>query len=74
MATVECNSRMQWEIKSKYPLCIISKWIFWNIIWNPLLLFDTGRNDELLTLHHVFQFTQIAHVVDLPAKLKTTKR
>ena len=43
-----------------------------NKMW--ILLFDTGRNEQLVTLHHIFQLAQVAHIVDLPAKLKTTGR
>lgn len=39
-----------------------------------VLLFDTGRNEQLLTLYHILQLTQVAHIVDLPAKLETTDR
>lgn len=42
--------------------------------WSQLLLSDTGRDEQLIALHHILQLTQITHVVDLPAKLKTTAR
>lgn len=42
-------------------------------VWQEHLLSDTGRNDQLITLDHILQLTQIAHIVDLPAKLKTER-
>lgn len=41
---------------------------------SQFLLSDTGWDDQLVTLDHVLQLTQVAHVVNLPAKLKTTTR
>lgn len=42
-------------------------------VWQEHLLSDAGRNDQLITLDHILQLTQIAHVVDLPAKLKAER-
>lgn len=42
-------------------------------VWQEHLLSDAGRNDQLITLDHILQLTQIAHIVDLPAKLKAER-
>lgn len=37
-------------------------------------LSDARWNDQLLTLHHVLQLAQVAHVVDLPAELEAAHK
>jgi len=64
---ISCSGRCVVMLRCWWPLgeCVRT---------NLLLLFDPRRDEQLLTLHHVLQLTQVAHIVDLPAKLKTTER
>lgn len=37
-------------------------------------LSDARWNDQLLTLHHILQLAQVAHIVDLPAELEAAHK
>lgn len=58
------SQRETWSVKDERPVraCVHA--------WRQASLSDARRDDQLVALDHVLQLAQVAHVVDLPAKLE----